>query len=75
MHRLQRVNVSSVNNNYSLRSRSHNLQLPTRTSSLKDNNLLFRMLFKDVTFTCAFLNDFILFSTILYLRADCLLFY
>jgi len=24
--------------NYSLRDRSHNLQLPTRTSSLKENN-------------------------------------
>jgi len=39
---------------YSLRDRSHNLQLPTRTSSLKDNNFLIRMLYKDITFTCAF---------------------
>ena len=32
---------------YSLRRRRHNLQLPTRTSALKDNNFLIRMLFKD----------------------------
>ena len=41
---------------YSLRDRSHNLQLPTRTSSLKDNNFLICMLYNDITFrpTCAF---------------------
>jgi len=39
---------------YSPRDRSHNLQLPTRTSSLKDMNCLIRKLFKDITFTCAF---------------------
>jgi hypothetical protein len=32
---------------YSLRRRRHNLQLPVRTSALSDNNFLIRMLFKD----------------------------
>jgi len=32
---------------YSLRRRRHNLQLPMRTSALNDNNFLIRMLFKD----------------------------
>jgi len=39
---------------YSLRDRSHTLQLPTRTPSLKDNNFLICMSFKDITFTCAY---------------------
>ena len=52
---------------YSLRDRSHNLQLPTRTSSLKDNNFFIHMLFKDITFTCAFCQwlYFILYYSIL----------
>ena len=33
---------------YFLRDRSHNLQLPARSLSLKDNNFLMRMLFKDI---------------------------
>ena len=60
---------------YSLRDRSHNLQLPTRTSSLKDNNLLIRMLFEDITFTRSFFSMTILFYTIAHLKAGCLLFY
>ena len=32
---------------YSLRRRRHNLQLPIRTSALNDKNFLIRMLFKD----------------------------
>lgn len=32
---------------YSLRTRSHNLQLPSRTSALTDNNFLMRMLYRD----------------------------
>ena len=35
---------------------AHNLQLPTRTSGLEDNNFLIRTLFSGtiITFTCAF---------------------
>ena len=33
---------------YFLRDRSHNLQLPARSSSLKDSNFLMRMLYKDI---------------------------
>ena len=33
---------------YFLRDGSHNLQLPARSSSLKDNNFLMRMLYKDI---------------------------
>ena len=52
---------------YSFRDRSHNLQLHTRTSSLKVNNFLISILFKDVTLTCAFLQwlCFILYCCIL----------
>ena len=33
---------------YFLRNRSQNLQLPARSSSLKDNNFLMSMLYKDI---------------------------
>ena len=54
MHLLHHLLPPQREQHYSLRDRSHNLQLPTRTSSLKDNNFLIRMLYKDLTFTCAF---------------------
>ena len=60
---------------YSLRDRSHNLQLPTRTSSLKDNNFLIRVLFKEITFTCAFYQRlyFIMYCTVLKSRLSLIL--
>ena len=36
-------------NHYSLRTRSHNRQLPVRSSALTDNNFLMRMLYKDTS--------------------------
>jgi gmma-aminobutyric acid receptor subunit gamma/cGMP-dependent protein kinase 2 len=33
---------------YSLRERTHNFQLPARTSALNDNNFMIRMLYKDM---------------------------
>ena len=36
---------------YSLRHRRHNLQLPTRTSALNNNNFLIRMLYKDLSYS------------------------
>jgi hypothetical protein len=34
---------------YYLRQRSHNFQIPNRTSTLNDNNFITRMFFKDIT--------------------------
>ena len=36
------------NQHYSLRKRSHNYQLPTRTTALNDSNFITRMLFRDI---------------------------
>ena len=53
-HLLHPLFLPQREQHYSLRDRSHNLQLSTRTPSLKYNNLLIHMLYKDMTFTCAF---------------------
>ena len=36
---------------YSLRPRSHHLQLPARTSALHDNNFMMRILYKDLNYS------------------------
>ena len=39
------------NQHYSLRQRSHNFQIPLRTSALYDNNFINRMLFRGLNYT------------------------
>jgi hypothetical protein len=39
--------ASTSSQNYNLRCRSHNFELPTKTTSLIDRNFIYRMLFKN----------------------------
>jgi hypothetical protein len=50
-HLLHRLLPPERSQHYSLRHRNQNLQLPIRTSALKNNNFLIRMLYKDVSYS------------------------
>jgi hypothetical protein len=50
-HLLRQLLPPERSQQYSLRPRRHNLQLPIRTSALNNNNFLTRMLFKDLSYS------------------------
>jgi hypothetical protein len=51
LHLLHPLLPPARDHHYNLRDRSHNLQLPARTSALCDNNFLLRMLYKDLGYS------------------------
>ena len=50
-HLLHKLLPPTRSQHYSLRSRRHNFQLPNRTSALKNNNFLIRMLYRDLSYS------------------------